>query len=75
MRTLYIAARILGYVAGLAGLALLLWTRSRGVFDSPWRTAGLALIGIGFLAFLITYILFAADRILRAGRRFTPPGR
>ncbi len=59
----YWIARILAYVACLAGIMMYLRHQVDAV--SAWRNAGLGLVGIGFLAFFVSYAL-------RAWLRFGP---
>lgn len=63
MAKTYWGARILAYIACLAGIFLYL--RHQVDADPDLRNAGLGLVGIGFLAFFVSYAL-------RAWMRFGP---
>lgn len=63
---IYWVARIVAYIACFAGIFIYLYNQSDP--DASVRNAGLGLVGIGFVAFFISYALRAWLRF-GAGRK------
>lgn len=70
IKKIFWAARIAGYAACLAGVVLFLGHRFDA--DPSARNLGFGLIGAGFVAFAVSYAIFAW---LRFGARPTPDDR
>ena len=63
MRKLYFIARVLGYISGLTGLILFSLGRHGANANPKTLAVGVSLIGISFLCFLVTYVVYTLSKL------------